>query len=78
MKPDLARERLQRLHQTIDAALEQLTYAQQIAISGSNPDAVPPEAATIEKLIGSCTELRNQIRQELMKELTKPSLRILR
>ncbi len=76
--PVSERDRLQNLHLALEAALEQLTYAQQIATQGSSIDAPPAEVPEIEKLAGQVTTLRNSVREKLMKSLSKPTLNILK
>jgi hypothetical protein len=72
------RDRLQRLQLALEAAVEQLTYAQQIATVGSEIADPPPEVLEIERLLAELTTLRNGIRELLMKELARPTLTILR
>jgi hypothetical protein len=73
------RERLQGLHMTLEAALEQLTYAQQHATQGTEIGSPPTEEIrAIERLLGEVTLLRNQIRDRLMKLLAKPALNIIK
>ena len=68
------RERLQELHLAIEGALEQLSRAHAIV----TPEPPAPELATIERLLGELTVLRNGIRERLMKVLAKPSMTILK
>jgi hypothetical protein len=63
------REQLQELNLALEGALEQLARAHGNA-AGTQP---APELATIERLLGELTVLRNQVRERLMKELSKPS-----
>jgi hypothetical protein len=73
------RERLQALHIALEAALEQLTYAQQHAVSASEiGHEPPPEVHAIERALAEVTTVRNQVRERLMKALAKPTLNILR
>ena len=72
------RERLERLHLALEAAVEQLTYAQQIAVRNSDMHTPPPEVSAIERLLGETTELRNRIRADLMKVMAKPGLNVLK
>jgi hypothetical protein len=73
------RERLQSLHLALEAALEQLTYAQLLATQGSELGAAPtPEVQSIERALGEVTLLRNQLRERLMRLLSKPSLNIVK
>lgn len=72
------RERLQALHLAVEAALEQLAYAQQIATRGSDLSAPPPEVNAIEKVFGELTTIRNGVRDRLMKALSRPTLNIIK
>ena len=63
------REQLQELNLALEGALEQLARGHGLA-AGTPP---APELATIERLLGELTVLRNQVRERLMKELSKPS-----
>jgi hypothetical protein len=72
------RERLQSLHLALEAAIEQLTYAQQHAISGSEIGAAPPEVQVIERALGEVTGLRNAVRERLMKVLSRPTLGVIK
>lgn len=73
------RERLQAVHMTLEAALEQLGYAQQHATQGTEIGSPPTEEIrAIERLLGEVTLLRNQIRERLMKLLSKPTLNIIK
>ena len=72
------KERLQQLHLTLEAALEQLGYAQQAAAQGGDIGHPAPEALRIDKLLGELVELRNEIRTRLMGLLGKPTLTILK
>lgn len=73
------RERLQSLHMALEAALEQLGYAQQYAIQGTEIGAPPPrEVQAIERALGEITILRNELRDRLMKILSKPSLNVVK
>jgi hypothetical protein len=73
------RERLQSLHLALEAAIEQLTYAQQHAIAGSEIGATPsPEVQVIERALGEVTVLRNDVRQRLMKVLSRPTLGVIK
>ncbi len=73
-----ARERLERLHLALEAAVEQLTYAQQIATRNSDMTSPPTEVLTIERLLGDATGLRNRIREQFMRLLAKPTLNIIK
>jgi hypothetical protein len=68
------RERLQEMHLALEGALEQLTRAHQLG-SGDPP---APELATVERLLGELTMLRNQVRERLMRVLAKPTMTILK
>jgi len=72
------RDRLQRLHLALEAALEQLGYAQQVAAQGGAIEAPSAEMPVIEKLFGELNSLRNQVRDQLMKQLARPALNILK
>ena len=60
----------------LEAAVDQLTYAQQIAVQGSEIGQAPPEVATIEKLLGELVQLRNEVRDRLLKALSRPTLKV--
>jgi hypothetical protein len=73
------RERMQNLHLALEAAIEQLGYAQQHAISGSEIGAPPSaEVQAIERALGEVTALRNDIRERLMKLLSRPTLGVIK
>jgi hypothetical protein len=73
------RERLQNLHLALEAAIEQLTYAQQYATQGSEIGAPPSvEVQAIERALGEITTLRNDLRERLLKLLSKPTLNIIK
>jgi len=73
------RERLQNLNLALEAAIEQLTYAQQHAIKGSEIGAPPSEEVqVIEQALGEVTALRNQLRERLMKLLSRPTLGVIK
>ena len=73
--PTDEKERLQSLHIALEAALEQLTYAQQAAAIGTEIGHPSEDVQAIEKLLGEMMQLRNRIRDRLMKVLAKPTLR---
>lgn len=75
--PD-ARGRLESLHIALEAALEQLLYAQQIAAHGSELGAPADEVLAIERLLGELTGLRNSVRERLVKLMGRPSLPIVK
>ena len=75
---DQEKDRLQSLHVALEAALEQLTYAQQIASIGTEIDAPSADVLAIEKLFGQLTQLRNGVRDRLMKVLSRPGLNIIK
>jgi hypothetical protein len=75
---DREKERLQSLHLALDAALEQLGYALQAAVLGDGLTASTEEARTIERLVGECAQVRNQVRERLMRALAKPTLNIIK
>jgi hypothetical protein len=77
------KEAMQGLHLALEAAIEQLSYAQQYATKGSQIGTPPtPEIQVIERALGEVTTLRNQIRERLMKELAKevarPTLNVIK
>jgi hypothetical protein len=73
------RERLQNLHLALEAAIEQLTYAQQHATRGSDIGAPPTaEMQVIERALGEITTLRNDLRERLMKLLSRPTLGVIK
>lgn len=73
------RERLQSLHLALEAAIEQLGYAQATAIKGSAIGSAPsPEVQAIERALGEVTTLRNDIREQLMKLLSRPTLGVIK
>jgi hypothetical protein len=73
------KEALQSLHLALEAAIEQLTYAQKYATRGSQIGSPPtPEMEVIERALGEVTALRNQIRERLMKELSRPTLNVIK
>ena len=71
------RERLQNLHLALEAAIEQLTYAQAHATKGSEIGTPPTaEVLVIERALGEVTALRNQLRERLMKMLGRPQVEV--
>ena len=72
------KERLQQLHMTLEAALEQLGYAQQAAAQGGDIGHPAPEVLRIERLLGELVELRTEVRTKLLGLLGKPTLTILK
>jgi hypothetical protein len=72
------RDRLQNLHLALEAAIEQLGYAQQHAIAGTEIGAAPPEVQVIERALGEVTALRNDVRERLMKLLSRPTLGVIK
>jgi hypothetical protein len=73
------RERLQSLNLALEAAIEQLTYAQQYATRGTEIGAPPSaEVQAIERALGEITTLRNDLRERLMKLLSRPSLGVIK
>ncbi|HWE30494.1 MAG TPA: hypothetical protein VHB97_20950 [Polyangia bacterium] len=54
----------------LEGALEQMTRAHATACAAPNETAT---LATIERLLGELTMLRNDVRERLMKSLSKPS-----
>ncbi len=73
------RERLQNLHLALEAAIEQLTHAQQYATRGSEIGSPPSaEVQAIERALGEVTTLRNQLRERLMKLLGRPTLDVIK
>jgi hypothetical protein len=73
------REQLQNLHLALEAAIEQLTYAQQHATRVTEIGTPPSvEVQTIERSLGELTALRNDIRERLMKVLSRPTLGVIK
>lgn len=72
------KERLQSIHISLEAALEQLTYAQQAAAINTEIDEPSPELQAIEKVFGELTQLRNKIRDKMMKALSRPTLNVIK
>ena len=73
------KEALHSLHLALGAALEQLTYAQQHATRGTEIGAPPsPEVQVIERVLGEVTALRNDVRERLMKLLSRPTLGVIK
>lgn len=64
------REQLQELNLALEGALEQMARAHATACAMPNETAT---LATIERLLGDVTVLRNDVRERLMKALSKPS-----
>jgi hypothetical protein len=75
---DSEKERLQSLHIALEAALEQLSYAQQIAARGTEIDAPSEDVKAVERIFGDLTQVRNRVRDRLMKVLSKPGLNIIK
>ena len=63
-------EQLQELNLALEGALEQVARAHATACAMPNDAAT---LATIERLLGDVTMLRNDVRERLMKALSKPS-----
>jgi hypothetical protein len=73
------RERLQALHLALEAALEQLTRAQELATRGTEIGAPPSgEVLVIERALGELVLERNRLRERLMKLLGKPTLNVVK
>ncbi len=73
------REQLQNLHLALEAAIEQLTYAQQHATRGTEIGTPPsPEVQAIERALGEITTVRNDLRERLMKLLSRPTLGVIK
>ena len=72
------REQLQELNLALEGAVEQLSRAHANAVAApAAPEPATPESlatlATIERLLGELSVLRNSVRERLMKELSKPT-----
>jgi hypothetical protein len=78
MAGDHEKEQLQRLHLTLEAALEQLGYALEAATAGAPMGSPTEDVQAVERLYGECTQLRNQVRERLMRVLARPRLDILK
>jgi hypothetical protein len=76
MGDDDEKDRLQRLHMALEASLEQLGYAQQIAAQAGSIEAPSAEMEAIEKIFAELNVLRNGVRDRLMKRLSRPSLNV--
>ncbi len=72
------KDRLQRLHMALEASLEQLGYAQQVAAQSGSIDAPSAEMQAIEKIFGELNVLRNGVRDRLMKSLGRPKLDVVK
>jgi hypothetical protein len=72
------KERLQSIHISLEAALEQLTYAQQAAAMNTEIGQPSAELQAIEKVFGELTQLRNKIRDKMMKALSRPTLNVIK
>lgn len=64
------RERLQDLNLALEGAVDQLTRAQRSAIDVA--DGVERLKERLDALFVECVALRNLVREELMKELSRP------
>jgi hypothetical protein len=78
MTPDQDRDRLQQLHLVLEAALEQLGYAQQVAAKGGSIEAPSAEMQAIEEVFAQVNVLRNGVRDQLMKSLGRPRLDVVK
>ena len=72
------KERLQQLHLTVEASLEQLGYALEVATTGTQLGSPSEDVKVIEKLFGELTLYRNSVRDRLLKAMAKPTLNILK
>jgi hypothetical protein len=72
------KERLQQLHLTLEASLEQLGYALEVATQGTELGKPSEDVKAIEGLFGELTRLRNDVRERLMKAMAKPTLNIVK
>jgi hypothetical protein len=72
------KERLQKLHLTLEASLEQLGYALEAATVGTELGSPSEDVRAIEKLFGELTILRNSVRDRLMRALARPTLNIVK
>ena len=64
------REQLQELHLALEGAVDQMTRAQRICTQGEH--ALVGLDGELDASFAEVVRLRNRIREELMKELSKP------
>jgi hypothetical protein len=75
----MERDQLQNLNLALEAAIEQLTYAQNHATKGTEIGSPPSaEVLVIERALGELTTLRNELRERLMKVLSRPTLGVIK
>lgn len=72
------KERLQSLHLALEAALEQLGHAHEVAARSGELGSPTPDVEAIERLYGELTQVRNGVRDRLMKLLARPTLNIIK
>jgi len=72
------KERLQQLHLTLEASLEQLGYALEAATVGTELGKPSEDVRAIEKLFGELTQLRNSVRDRLMRAMARPTLNVVK
>ena len=72
------KDRLQRLYLALEGALEQLSYAQQIAAQGGSIERPGDDVQHIERLFGELNLVRNGVRDRLMKVLSRPTLGVVK
>lgn len=72
------KERLQSLHIALEAALEQIAYAQQAASMGTEIGKPSDDVLAIERVFGELNQLRNDVRDRLMRALSRPTLNIIK
>lgn len=66
------------MHLTLEASLEQLGYALEVATQGTELGAPSEDVKAIEQLFGEMARLRNGVRERLMKAMAKPNLNIVK
>jgi hypothetical protein len=62
----------------LEASLEQLGYALEVATQGTELGNPSEDVKAIEGLFGELTRLRNGVRERLMKAMAKPNLNIVK
>jgi hypothetical protein len=70
------REQIESLHLTLEGVVEQLTRAHEIVLLHTEVAAPPAELAQIERITAEVVALRNQVRERLLKALSRPTLKV--